>query len=255
MKKLYLKLLSVLFLGFIGITASAQVWNISDAPFGAAVTYSTTTTLNGLTIYSPAGEVAVDANPKTIGTFTFSYRLKLGGSGTFTDPTTPATRVLAFSVAGNTTITVYGMSSSSTADRTLVIAAGNQTTEVGRFSALGASIGTADFNYVGGPTTIFLFSTSSGINLYYIKAVPTVPTSINNTQINQEKIFPNPARETVTVNTNETIKISIFNSSGILMKQELASPSMNTLNISDLNPGLYFVRSNNNKISQRLIVR
>jgi hypothetical protein len=254
MKNLYLKLLSVLFLGFIGITSYAQVWNISEAPFGVATTYSTTTTVNGLTIYSPAGEVANDANSKTIGEFTFTYRLKLGGAGTFTDPTTPATRVLAFSVTGNTTITVIGMSSSASADRTLVIAAGNQTTEVGRFTALGASITSADFNYIGGPTTIFLFSTSSGINLYYIKAVST-PTGIEDTQIKQGKIFPNPATESVSFDSNEPCKITIYNSAGILMKQQLASPSRNTVNVSDLNPGLYFVRMNNDKIAQKLIIR
>jgi hypothetical protein len=255
MKNLYLKLFSVLFLGFIGITSYAQTWNISEAPFGAALTYSTTTIVNGLTIYSPAGEVAVDANGKTIGDFIFTHRLKLGGAGTFTDPTTPAARVVAFSVTGNTTITIMGMSSSSTADRTLVIAAGNQTTEVGRFAALGASISSADFNYTGGPTTIFLFSISSGINLYYIKAVPMIPTSITDTKIKQAKIFPNPATESVSFDLNESCKISFYNSAGILMKQQLASPSSNTVNISDLNPGLYFVKMNNNKTAQKLIIR
>lgn len=254
MKNLYLKLLSVLFLGFIGITSYAQVWNISETPFGAVTTYSTTTVVNGLTIYSPAGEVTIDANNKSIGEFTFTYRLKLGGTGTFTDPTTPAARVLSFSVTGNTTITIIGMSSSGTADRTLVIASGNQTTEVGRFTALGASISSADFNYTGGPTTIFLFSTSSGVNLYYIKAV-SIPTGINDTQIKQMKIFPNPAAENVSINVNEPSQIGIYNTAGILMKQQLASPDQNSINISDLNPGLYFVRMNNNKIAQKLIIR
>jgi hypothetical protein len=254
MKNLYLKLLSVLFLGFIGITSYAQVWNISESPFGAPMTYSTTTTVNGLTIYSPAGEVVIDANGKTYNEFTFSHRLKLGGAGTFTDPTTPATRVLAFPVTGNTTITVIGMSSSSGSDRTLVIAAGNQTVEVGRFTALGASISGADFTYTGGPNTIFLFSTSSGINLYYIKAV-SIPTGISDTQIKQGKIFPNPATENVSFNSNEPCKISIYNTAGILMKQQLATPDQNSINISDLNPGLYFVRMNNNKIAQKLIIR
>jgi hypothetical protein len=254
MKNLYLKLFSVLFLGFIGSTSYAQEWNISLAPFGAATTYSSTTTVNGLTIYSPAGEVSVDANNKSIGAFTFSYRLKLGGAGTFTDPTTPAARVLAFSVTGNTTITIIGMSSSSGSDRTLVIAAGNQTTEVGRFTALGASISSADFTYTGGPTTIFLFSTASGINLYYINAV-SIATGINDNQIKQGKMFPNPATESVSFDSDKPCNISIYNSAGILMKQQLASPSNNTVNVSDLNPGLYFVRKDNNKTAQKLIIR
>jgi hypothetical protein len=40
------------------------------------------------------------------------------------------------------------------------------------------------------------------------------------------------------------------------MKQQLAYPSRNSVNISDLNPGLYFVKmKNNNKMAQKLIIR
>lgn len=256
MKNFYLKMFLFLFLGFIGITTYAQVWNISESPFGAATTYSATTTVDGLTIYSPAGEVAIDANDKSIDEFIFHYRLKLGGSGTFNaDNVTPISRVLAFNVTGNTTITIIGMSSSSTADRTLVIAAGNKSTEVGRFAALGASISRANFDYIGGPTTIFLFSLSSGINLYYIKA-NALTTGINEGKIQQMKIFPNPAAENVFVNVNMPGKISIYNTAGILMKQQLASPSLNTINVSDLNPGIYYVKMmNNNKATQKLVIR
>jgi hypothetical protein len=134
------------------------------------------------------------------------------------------------------------MSSSRSSDRKLVIAAGNQTAEVGWFTALGTPISGADFTYTG------------GINLYYIKAV-SITTGINDTQIKQWKIFPNPSTENISFDSNEPCKISIYNSAGILMKQQLASPSRNSADISDLNPGLYFVRMNNNKIAQKLIVR
>jgi hypothetical protein len=257
MKNLYLKMFSLLLLGFIGITSYAQEWNISSASFNALDTIHTTATVEGLTMYSITGAlIIVDANGKTIDGFTFTHRLKLGGSGTFDAAgTTPISRVVAFSVTGNTTITVKGMSSTSTADRVLVIAAGNKTTEVGRFTALGASISSADFTYTGGPTTIFLFSTASGINLYYIKATALI-TGINDSQVREMKIFPNPARENVSINVNEPSKIGIYNSGGILMKQQLANPSDNTINISDLNPGLYFVKTmNNNKTAQKLIIR
>jgi hypothetical protein len=256
MKNFYSKMLSLLFLGFIGIPTYAQEWNISTASFNALGTLTATTTVEGLTMYSPASEIAIDANSKSIDGFNFTHRLKLGGAGVFDAAgTTPISRVVAFSVTGNTTITIKGMSSSSTADRILVIAAGINTTEVGRFSALGASISSADFTYTGGPTTIFLFSIASGVNIYYIKATALI-TGINDKQVQQMKIFPNPATKNVSVNVNEPSEIGIYNSGGILMKQQLATPSDNTIDISNLNPGLYFVKTmNSNKIAQKLIIR
>ena len=257
MKNFYLKMLSFLFLGFIGITTYAQEWNMSTASFNALGSLTATTTVGGLTIYAAVGaNVDVDANDKTIDGFTFTHRLKLGGSGTFdAGGTTAISRVLAFSVTGNTTITIKGMSSSSSADRVLVIAAGNKSTEVGRFNALGASISSANFNYTGGPTTIFLFSPSSGVNLYYIKAAPLI-TAINDKQVQQLKIFPNPAVENVFINVNEPSEIGIYNTVGILVKQQLTTPLQNAINISDLNPGIYFVKMmNNDKMVQKLIIR
>jgi hypothetical protein len=255
MKNFYLKMFSLLFLLFTGITAQAQEWNISSASFNTLTTIATTTTVQGLTMWSPASEIVIDANGKSWGGFTFTHRLKLGGTGTFeADNVTPATRVVSFPVTGNTTITVAAMSSSGTADRILVIAAGNKTGEVGRFTALGASLNGSDFNYVGGPTTIFLFSTSSGINIYYIKAALT--TGMNEMKSPKLRIFPNPAEEIVSINVDKTGKIGIYNSAGTLMKQQQASPDQNNIDISDLNPGMYYVKMiNSQNTAQKLIVR
>lgn len=257
MKKLYLRIFPILFFLLSGITAFAQEWNISTASFNALGTISATTTVEGLTIYAIVGaEVIVDANDKTLDGFVFTHRLKLGGTGAFdAEGNVAISRVVAFNVTGNTKITVMGMSSSSSADRTLVIAAGNKATEVGRFPALGTSLTKGEFNYIGGPTTIFLFSTSSGINLYYIKAEALI-TSIKPYDEQKLKIFPNPAGENVFINVKEPAEVGFYNSAGILIKHQLVSPSQNSINISDLNPGLYFVKmpGNGGKV-QKLIVR
>jgi hypothetical protein len=103
----------------------------------------------------------------------YTHRLKIGGTGSFDTDGKPVSRVIAFEVSGNTTITVAAMSSSSSADRELVIAAGSKTNELGRFPALGASLTKGTYNYTGGPTTIYIWSPSSGVNLYYLKAETT----------------------------------------------------------------------------------
>lgn len=150
--------------------AGAREWNISSSEFNALGTIASDTTINGLTIYS-ANNVTVDANNKSIDGMDFTHRLKLGGSGAFVDGT-PDYRVLAFDVSGNTTITIAGMSSSSSEDRKLVIAAGSESNVIDTFQALGSPISKADFNYIGGPTTIYLYSINKGVNVYYLKSSP-----------------------------------------------------------------------------------
>jgi hypothetical protein len=83
-----------------------------------------------------------------------------------------------------------------------------------------------------------------------------ITVNVRDIQAQEMKIFPNPAAEIVSFDLKEPSEISIYNSAGILMKQQLAYPSRNSVNISDLNPGLYFVKmKNNNKVAQKLIIR
>jgi hypothetical protein len=255
MKNFTFKMLSFLLLGFIGITTYAQEWNFSSATFSALGTVAETKTIEGLTIYGVSGaEVVVDANNKTLDGISFTSRLKLGGTGNFDADGKPVSRVLAFSVTGNTTITVMGMSSSSGSDRTLVIAAGKKETEVGRFAALGASISKGEFTYTGEPTTIYLFSPSSGVNLYYVKAT-SMTSGLNNQVIPEFKVFPNPASGKVFINVNESSEIGIYNIAGSLIKQQMVTSSRNTINISDLHSGIYFVKMMKNiGLTQKLII-
>lgn len=255
MKNFTFKMLSFLLLGFIGITTYAQEWNFSSASFNALGSIAETKTVEGLTIYGAAGAtVDIDANTKTLDGMSFTSRLKFGGTGNFDADGKPVSRVLAFSVTGNTTITVMGMSSSSSADRILVIAAGKKETEVGRFSALGASISKGEFTYTGGPTTIYLFSPSSGVNLYYLKATP-LSTGLNKPAVPEFKVFPNPASGKVFMIVSEPTEIGIYNIAGMLMKQYVASSSQNAINISDLHSGIYFVKTMKNNMTQKLIIQ
>ena len=101
--------------------------------------------------------------------------LSLEESGQFDEGGQPLGRVLAFDVTGNTTITIMCMSSSSSSDRELVVAVGDQDTELARMPAMGSELTKGIYNYVGGATTIYLFSPSSGVNVYYVKAEGETP--------------------------------------------------------------------------------
>ena len=166
------------------MNVNAQEWNFSSGGFGAVATYSATATVDGLAIYAiSTAAVAIDGSNKTFEDYTFTYRLKLGGTGAFDAAgTTPVSRVLAFPVSGNTSIKIIATHSSSTGDnRFLVVAAGSKTNEIGRLEVVaGASPVSQTFEYTGGASTIYVFSASSGINLYLIKA--TTATGIGEIQ-------------------------------------------------------------------------
>ncbi len=194
-------------------TTSTMEWNISSDDFNTLGTIAETTVVNGLTIYAASGkEVVVDENGKTLEDMTFTHRLKLGGSGAFDENGQPLNRVLAFDVMGNTKITVDAMSSSGSADRVLNIAAGSKDVLIGEFPALGASLTQGVYEYTGEATTIYLFSPSSGVNIYYIKAEP-LTTAINQVNIEQAEVnvYPNPARDYVKISftANEAAKVSL----------------------------------------------
>lgn len=256
MKNFTLKMLSLLFLGFIGINANSQEWNFSSATLSALGTISATKTVEGLTIVATADAVvAVDANNKSLDGMDFTSRIKLGGSGAFDAEGKPVSRVLSFPVSGSAKITVMGMSSSSTADRQLIIAAGLKDNIVGTFPALGTPITKGEYTYTGGPTTIYLYSPSSGVNLYYIKNTPLV-VGIQSQKLQDLKVYPNPAKGRVYLGVSETSQVGIFSITGKLLKQQQVNQSQNSFDISDLRAGIYFIRMMDNiSNAQKLIVR
>ncbi len=144
-------------------------WNISAGAFMGLGTIDTTARVAGLTIHaSSASPVVVDGNNKTVGDMSFTSRMKLGGSGSFYADGTPQKRVLTIDLDHSTAVSVAAMSSSGSADRILNVAAGKMDNLIGEHAALGASLTMSTFNYYGGPTTLMLWSPSSGVNVYYI---------------------------------------------------------------------------------------
>jgi len=185
MKKILLLLLVFVSVSFISKSQTKE-WTFGVAPF-AGTTYSTTTTVDGLTIM--AGEkstVVVDENPKKNGDYAFTHRAKLGGAGAPAEesPNMPTTRAFVFDVTGSSIITVAALSSSGSEDRQLLLT--NGTELIHTYQAPGKytdadknNIGLESFDYEGGAGTLYLFSASSGVNVYLIKVEAESSSSIS----------------------------------------------------------------------------
>ncbi len=169
MKKLHLFIYSILLL-LGGITATeAQAKIVYDFTDWENKTYSSTTTVNGLTLAAASGkEVTIENYDKdvTIDGITFPKRLKFGGSGS------SSTRNVSFKIPGNGTLTVYGMSANSSATRILNIAIGSFNNVVTSLEKDGTSVGKAEYSYKGGETTVYLYSANSGFNIHGIVFLP-----------------------------------------------------------------------------------
>ena len=127
-------------------------------------TIAASKTVGAFTINAAEGkEIVIDGNEKKIDNFSFTKRLKLGGSGDV------SSRNIEYEATGAATMTVYAVSSSSSndgsTDRKLVLADANGT--VGEQVALGSGLSKLTYN-IPSAGTYYLFSAKSGINLYYI---------------------------------------------------------------------------------------
>ncbi|MBW6534026.1 MAG: DUF4957 domain-containing protein [Mariniphaga sp.] len=233
-------------------------WNISTEAFSALGEMDMTKTVAGLSVYAHSGKkVSIDGNEKTLDDMNFTHRLKFGGSGDFDNNGQPLGRVLSIDVEGNTHITVAAMSSSSGEDRVLNIAAGNKDNVFGEFPALGASLTKGVYSYIGGPTKIYFYSPSSGVNVYYIKAA-SIPTSVREIAGDRSdiKIYPNPATDKVYIDVQQPTQVGIYNISGSLVKQRMINSNTDYVDVSHLKQGMYIIRSlDSNLFVKKLIVK
>ena len=91
--------------------------------------------------------------------------MKFGGTGDASG------RYVSFAVEGPCTIKTYGTSSSSTSERSLTISSGNSplgtAMKTGYCTSSSAPVA-EEYNYTGGATTIYIYSSNSGYNVYGI---------------------------------------------------------------------------------------
>lgn len=236
---------------------SEQIWNISSDDFNALGTVSSTTSVDGLTIHAEADKtIAIDGNKKSLDGMDFTHRLKLGGTGSFDEDGMPLSRVVSFNVAGNTAITVMAMSSSGSEDRILNIAVDSMGGTLAELPVLGASLTKGEFTYTGKPGKILLYSPSSGVNIYYIKAVAL---STRAEQIFTEKevvnVYPNPAADKVYIDYSQPIRVAVYNMAGVLVKSKMIQSKHDYIGIEDLQSGVYLIRSQNDNTFAKKIIK
>lgn len=179
MKKLFVLL--VIALSAIGASGQGvQEWNFSD---WEAKTHTGNFTKDGLTLYAtPEKYMTVDGSKKTVDGIKYKQRLKFGGTGGFEKSGEPSCRVISFDVSGKCDIYIVLAHSSSSGDaRDLKIDAvidGNKT-NIGSISVNAKEIksGTVVYDKTE-PTTIYIYSGNSGINLYDIKVTPSITATI-----------------------------------------------------------------------------
>ena len=156
---------------------TSTFWNISDDDFKNLGTITTNTIVRNLLIAAKTDTtVTIDGNNKDIDGYSFTHRLKLGGTGSANY------RHLKFKVTGNCTLTIYMMSSSKGNTRTLNVAGESFSNVITTLSAGdGNAITKETYNFTGAATSLYLYSANSGINIYGIKVeYAETPTTIEN---------------------------------------------------------------------------
>jgi hypothetical protein len=238
--------------------SDTQEWNISDEQFNALGSLTSTVTIDGLMVYAAEGKnVDVDANSKTLEEWEFTHRLKFGGSGSFDEEGQPLNRVVAFGVPGNSKITIALQSSSGSEDRVLNVAVGHKDSIIAEVPALGASISKGEVEYTGDSATIFLYSPSSGVNIYLIKVEPLVVSSpVVNVSSKDILVYPNPASDRVFVSVERPTQVAVYNLAGMMVKSRLLESKTDYIEVHDLAPGMYIIRSQmSNEFSKKLIIK
>ncbi|MFC3159647.1 Por secretion system C-terminal sorting domain-containing protein [Chryseobacterium arachidis] len=88
-----------------------------------------------------------------------------------------------------------------------------------------------------------------------VTCVDNAVLAVNDNIISQKKtsLYPNPAKDIVTLQSEKAIsEVKIYNVAGSLVKS-FSKPSDNTINISELSAGVYFVKINDSVESIKLI--
>jgi pectate lyase len=157
-------------------------WNFSDmSQYASSFTVAGSQNIAGAILYDKIAVDAMAARDQEIDGVNFSYdrRVKLGGTGVFSSGN-PSARVYAFEVSGDAKITIVAQSGSTSSGVRLLGVRTAEGVEVGTASAPPTTVGMSVIEYKGNATTIYLYSTDSGINLYHIRVEEPKPTDSTN---------------------------------------------------------------------------
>ncbi len=188
------KIFTLCLFGLLVLNVHAQDWNFSsyssEEDFSEDITSNYD--FNGLTLYATTDKkFTMQSNSKTLDDVDYTIRLKTNGTSKWdSDDVTPIGRIAGFSVSGNTTITVYAMSSSSSAtDRYVNVCSIANGTRTELFSGnVTSSLAAYSGKYTGGASTIYVYCTVGAINMYRIVAESTSTSIGDNVEYTGEVI-------------------------------------------------------------------
>jgi hypothetical protein len=84
----------------------------------------------------------------------------------------------------------------------------------------------------------------------------SVPTNIDFKEVPELRVYPNPATDRVFVKVNKPTQVAIYNLAGSMVKSRLIESQHDFINVSDLQPGMYLIKSQfTSDFTQKLIVR
>lgn len=191
-------------------------------------------------------------------TGSYHTRLKTGGAGNVAEA-----NAIAIKVAGNSTIQVCAVSSSSSATRKLVVADA-QGNIIGSQLVTGndgkdATIAPPTFEYIGGESVIYIFSansdesgtyTAGGLNLYMISA--TNATTITTDDIQATALFNTIADAGISYNGREILNpqaknIVVYN----VLGKQVAQGNSNIC-LDGFQSGVYLVRAEGIKTALKI---
>ena len=171
--------------------AAERFWNFSDYE---NADFTDTRVFDGLRAVAIEGaNLVIEANNKSLDGYSFTKRFKTGGGGFDTaagdDEFMPTRRYLAFNVPGNAIITVYAMSSSSSAgnERAMIVSNGSEIIKE-EIGIGGSAIEKRVVEYTGPATDIYLYSRSGGLNFYGVGVFSSVSTSTSDISIAPKEV-------------------------------------------------------------------
>lgn len=168
-----LALFCTAFSAFPAFAANVQDsgWTVNFEATDVSTAIPDSTAFGNYNVICGSKTIAIDndSKGKTINGNTYNYRLKLGGAGKYDSSTnTFSDRGVSFTTTSAGTLSVYAMSSSSSADRPLKLSGVGVNLSQ---NALGANISEQTY-LVPNAGNYYLYSDDSGINIYYISFTP-----------------------------------------------------------------------------------
>jgi len=141
-------------------------WNFSTSDFNSLGKFTESKTIKGLTLLATSDKgMEIATADITVEGVTFSHVLKLTGTGSATY------RNVSFAVTGPCTLEVFCKNSGSSGERTLNIYSGSYGGSTLTTMTATTTAAKLSYAYTGGPTTLYIGSANSNINIYAINLV------------------------------------------------------------------------------------